>query len=157
MCNACGLYYKLHNVSTFGKEGNDTMIYPYLTHSFHLQVNRPLAMRKEGIQTRKRKPKQNSNSGGLGSLSSVLSGGGGGHNSMGNNGSGCADSSMTPGGQHSGAIHSSLHSSLMNNHVNQSLSAKHSFHHHPQQAAAAAAAAAAVAAAVADSSVKLRT
>ncbi|KAH9425136.1 Transcription factor GATA-4 [Dermatophagoides pteronyssinus] len=36
VCNACGLYYKLHN------------------------VNRPLAMRKEGIQTRKRKPKQNS-------------------------------------------------------------------------------------------------
>ncbi|RWS02651.1 GATA-binding factor 5-A-like protein, partial [Dinothrombium tinctorium] len=34
VCNACGLYFKLHN------------------------VNRPLAMRKEGIQTRKRKPKQ---------------------------------------------------------------------------------------------------
>ncbi|KAL3253367.1 hypothetical protein MRX96_054615, partial [Rhipicephalus microplus] len=33
VCNACGLYYKLHN------------------------VNRPLAMKKEGIQTRKRKPK----------------------------------------------------------------------------------------------------
>ncbi|XP_064473724.1 GATA-binding factor 6-B-like isoform X2 [Ornithodoros turicata] len=33
VCNACGLYYKLHN------------------------VKRPLAMRKEGIQTRKRKPK----------------------------------------------------------------------------------------------------
>lgn len=33
MCNACGLYFKLHN------------------------VNRPLAMKKEGIQTRKRKPK----------------------------------------------------------------------------------------------------
>ncbi|XP_054158864.1 transcription factor GATA-4-like [Oppia nitens] len=38
VCNACGLYYKLHN------------------------VNRPLAMRKEGIQTRKRKPKQNNSS-----------------------------------------------------------------------------------------------
>ncbi|QQP55370.1 Uncharacterized protein FKW44_008525, partial [Caligus rogercresseyi] len=34
VCNACGLYYKLHN------------------------VNRPLAMRKDGIQTRKRKQKQ---------------------------------------------------------------------------------------------------
>ncbi|XP_019618792.1 PREDICTED: transcription factor GATA-4-like [Branchiostoma belcheri] len=33
VCNACGLYYKLHN------------------------VNRPLAMKKDGIQTRKRKPK----------------------------------------------------------------------------------------------------
>ncbi|KAG1714461.1 Transcription factor GATA-4 [Nymphon striatum] len=33
VCNACGLYYKLHN------------------------VNRPITMRKEGIQTRKRKPK----------------------------------------------------------------------------------------------------
>ena len=33
VCNACGLYYKLHG------------------------ANRPLAMRKDGIQTRKRKPK----------------------------------------------------------------------------------------------------
>ncbi|CAG9782640.1 unnamed protein product [Diatraea saccharalis] len=33
VCNACGLYYKLHN------------------------VNRPLAMKKDAIQTRKRKPK----------------------------------------------------------------------------------------------------
>ncbi|XP_035659465.1 transcription factor GATA-4-like isoform X2 [Branchiostoma floridae] len=33
VCNACGLYFKLHN------------------------VNRPLAMKKDGIQTRKRKPK----------------------------------------------------------------------------------------------------
>ncbi|XP_026667234.1 box A-binding factor-like isoform X2 [Ceratina calcarata] len=36
VCNACGLYYKLH------------------------QVNRPLSMKKEGIQTRKRKPKNHS-------------------------------------------------------------------------------------------------
>ncbi|XP_039295799.1 GATA-binding factor A [Nilaparvata lugens] len=37
VCNACGLYYKLH------------------------AVNRPLAMRKDGIQTRKRKPKKAAN------------------------------------------------------------------------------------------------
>lgn len=35
VCNACGLYYKLH------------------------QVNRPISMRKDSIQTRKRKPKSN--------------------------------------------------------------------------------------------------
>ncbi|ESO86046.1 hypothetical protein LOTGIDRAFT_78934, partial [Lottia gigantea] len=33
VCNACGLYYKLH------------------------QVNRPMSMKKDGIQTRKRKPR----------------------------------------------------------------------------------------------------
>lgn len=49
VCNACGLYYKLHN------------------------VNRPLAMRKDGIQTRKRKPKKQS-SGGGGNTSSSGSG-----------------------------------------------------------------------------------
>jgi hypothetical protein len=38
VCNACGLYFKLHG------------------------INRPLAMRKDGIQTRKRKPKKSSNS-----------------------------------------------------------------------------------------------
>ncbi|KAJ0181509.1 hypothetical protein K1T71_003594 [Dendrolimus kikuchii] len=37
VCNACGLYYKLHG------------------------INRPLAMRKDGIQTRKRKPKKSGN------------------------------------------------------------------------------------------------
>ncbi|KFB36205.1 AGAP002238-PA-like protein [Anopheles sinensis] len=44
VCNACGLYYKLHN------------------------VNRPLAMKKDNIQSRKRKPKgsKNNNDGGAG-------------------------------------------------------------------------------------------
>jgi len=37
VCNACGLYYKLHN------------------------VNRPITMKKDSIQTRKRKPKQSHN------------------------------------------------------------------------------------------------
>ncbi|ODM96878.1 Transcription factor GATA-3 [Orchesella cincta] len=40
VCNACGLYFKLHN------------------------VNRPLTMKKDTIQTRKRKPKNGANSSG---------------------------------------------------------------------------------------------
>ncbi|KHJ43490.1 GATA zinc finger [Trichuris suis] len=43
VCNACGLYYKLH------------------------RVNRPISMRKEGIQTRKRKPKNGVNKSGTSS------------------------------------------------------------------------------------------
>nr|ARJ36954.1 gata456a [Membranipora membranacea] len=46
VCNACGLYYKLHN------------------------VNRPISMKKDGIQTRKRKPKGSSSGGKSGKSSS---------------------------------------------------------------------------------------
>ncbi|KDR17122.1 GATA-binding factor A [Zootermopsis nevadensis] len=49
VCNACGLYFKLHG------------------------VNRPLSMKKEGIQTRKRKPK-NPGQGSQGSPAGPLSG-----------------------------------------------------------------------------------
>ena len=113
-----------------------------------IQVNRPLAMRKEGIQTRKRKPKQTSNSSGLSSLSSVLASSG--TNNVHNNGASCNETSLS--GPHSSVLHSSIHNSLINNQINHNLESKHGFHHHNSQqaAAAAAAAAAAVAAAVAD-------
>ncbi|XP_059056016.1 transcription factor GATA-4-like isoform X1 [Achroia grisella] len=54
VCNACGLYYKLHN------------------------VNRPLSMKKDGIQTRKRKPKSMGGHGGHGGHGGVARAGGGG-------------------------------------------------------------------------------
>ncbi|RZF35688.1 hypothetical protein LSTR_LSTR010009 [Laodelphax striatellus] len=56
VCNACGLYYKLH------------------------AVNRPLAMRKDGIQTRKRKPKKSA------AASAAAAAGGGGTQQAGGQG-----------------------------------------------------------------------
>ncbi|XP_052737261.1 transcription factor GATA-4-like [Bicyclus anynana] len=50
VCNACGLYYKLHN------------------------VNRPLSMKKDGIQTRKRKPKSMGGGAGRAGAGGALSG-----------------------------------------------------------------------------------
>ncbi|KAG5896608.1 hypothetical protein JTB14_009522 [Gonioctena quinquepunctata] len=47
VCNACGLYFKLHN------------------------VNRPISMKKDGIQTRKRRPKNSSSTGNPGSSGQI--------------------------------------------------------------------------------------
>ena len=68
VCNACGLYYKLHN------------------------VNRPLTMKKEGIQTRKRKQKNQSGGGG----------GGGGNNGS-SNSIHCVNGNNGAGGSVGGA------------------------------------------------------
>lgn len=56
VCNACGLYMKLHGVSR--GEGRGSWEEVRSADVFlSLQVPRPLAMKKESIQTRKRKPK----------------------------------------------------------------------------------------------------
>ncbi|KAH7637379.1 gata-binding factor 5-a-like protein [Dermatophagoides farinae] len=107
VCNACGLYYKLHN------------------------VNRPLAMRKEGIQTRKRKPKQNSASSAalssLGLTGATFGLGGGSSSALGslasgvvanNNGSNnnCIGSTTTTSMQNGGGLQSHHHHHHNHNH-----------------------------------------
>ena len=72
VCNACGLYYKLHGVNRFVSsfwwwQKNGCVNRRRKADDCHdvdrLQL-RPLAMRKDGIQTRKRKPKSQKGSGG---------------------------------------------------------------------------------------------
>lgn len=67
VCNACGLYTKLHGVSpVHGLQYSPALLTNLLLmcaagpqpHNYTcVQVPRPLAMKKESIQTRKRKPK----------------------------------------------------------------------------------------------------
>lgn len=83
VCNACGLYTKLHGVSA------DLLSHLFKTYSnalssikasrikiliclSNLQVPRPLAMKKEGIQTRKRKPKTLNKSKGSSGKSNIM-------------------------------------------------------------------------------------
>ncbi|XP_055539727.1 box A-binding factor-like isoform X2 [Wyeomyia smithii] len=74
VCNACGLYYKLHN------------------------VNRPLTMKKDNIQSRKRKPKGSKNTDGATSTSSKSSNNnsnGASNNSNNNNNNNSSNSTTT--------------------------------------------------------------
>ena len=76
VCNACGLYYKLHGVNRLTKQIWTTIWFhkkkresvtkwgDQRGRNIHFHNSRPLAMRKDGIQTRKRKPKSQKGSGG---------------------------------------------------------------------------------------------
>lgn len=59
VCNACGLYYKLHKVSIFFRYSillkRIKTISLFLS-AIRFQVDRPITLKKENIQTRNRKP-----------------------------------------------------------------------------------------------------
>jgi hypothetical protein len=54
VCNACGLYFKLHSVSNYSTSNPLENIFQNCQ---SIQVNRPNTMKKDNIQSRKRKPK----------------------------------------------------------------------------------------------------
>ena len=60
VCNACGLYYKLHNVRQLLAKKSFKSKVSAQFYTSYFQVVRPLTMKKDGIQTRKRKPKTSS-------------------------------------------------------------------------------------------------
>ncbi|EDS30572.1 GATAa2 transcription factor [Culex quinquefasciatus] len=95
VCNACGLYYKLHN------------------------VNRPLAMKKDNIQSRKRKPKGSKNADGTASSSNSKSSNSNNSNSNNNNNNSTTNNNNN----------SSNSSSVLGNSVNELKSLKASIAH----------------------------
>ena len=60
VCNACGLYYKLHNVRQLLAKKSFKSKVSAQFYTSYFRVVRPLTMKKDGIQTRKRKPKTSS-------------------------------------------------------------------------------------------------
>nr|XP_029712167.1 box A-binding factor isoform X5 [Aedes albopictus] len=109
VCNACGLYYKLHN------------------------VNRPLAMKKDNIQSRKRKPKGSKNADGTSTSksSSSSSNSNSNNNSSNNNGSSSSNnpSSTSNSSNNNHSSTSSLNTSVLGNSVNELKSLKSSVGH----------------------------
>ncbi|EAT37835.1 AAEL010222-PA [Aedes aegypti] len=110
VCNACGLYYKLHN------------------------VNRPLAMKKDNIQSRKRKPKGSKNADGTSSSKSGSSNSNNNNSSNSNNNGSSNSSSNNPSSTSNSSSNnhnstSSLNSSVLGNSVHELKSLKSSVGH----------------------------
>ncbi|XP_062554800.1 box A-binding factor-like isoform X2 [Armigeres subalbatus] len=112
VCNACGLYYKLHN------------------------INRPLAMKKDNIQSRKRKPKGSKNADGTSNSkssnsSSTNNNNNNNHSSSNNNGSSSSSSSSSnnPSSNNNHNSTSSLNSSVLGNSLHELKSLKSSVGH----------------------------